>query len=220
MQALLVFFNQQILLKKNSRIFTLAKCGGNMVKNPRVQIGGLYLHVFLGWCPVIVREVTFYIICMAYTSLRQNECVQENYFHNGVMGHNGLYGAKRQWYGKNKDKSIEMFYTFQKSKDRQPLIMEEGESQKKTLKSILREIILLNISNNCFIPTFLSVYAMPHIPKPVEGQGNINQWQLRYSDARSLETHAPFHWKLTTVFISKAKQQKLSELRFHYEYTT
>ena len=57
--------------------------------------------------------------------------------------------------------------------------------------------------------------------KPVEGPGNTNQGQLpETDDAPSLETHVPFHRKLTTVFISKAKQQKLSELRFHYKYTT
>ena len=71
--------------------------------------------------------------------------------------------------------------------------MKEGKREKsnqaKIVKSILREVILLNISNNS-----LSVNAMSLTSKPIEGQGNTNQGQLPYTDdARSLETHVPFH---------------------------
>ena len=76
--------------------------------------------------------------------------------------------------------------------------MKEGKRGKikpdKEVKSILRDVILLNISNNSFIPTTLSVNAMSVTPNPVEGQGNGNEGQLPETDeARSLETHVPFH---------------------------
>lgn len=45
----------------------------------------------------------------------------------------------------------------------------EKSDRTKMVESILREIILLNISNNSFTPTTLSVNAMSLTPKPVEG---------------------------------------------------
>lgn len=75
-------------------------------------------------------------------------------------------------------------------------ISEGGKKSNRTrvVKGILREVILLNISNNSFIPTTLSENAMSVTPKPAEGQGNTNQGQLTETDdAPSLETHVPFH---------------------------
>lgn len=74
------------------------------------------------------------------------------------------------------------------------LISEREKSNRtRIVKGILREVILLNISNNSFIPTTLSENAMSVTPKPAEGQGNTNQGQLTETDdAPSLETHVPF----------------------------
>lgn len=86
-------------------------------------------------------------------------------------------------------------------------------SWQNVFKRILREIILLNISNHSFV---LYAYA-------------ISLYAVSLASAKITAiswctiSHVTFHWKLITVFvfISKGKQQRLSELRFlTCEYTT
>ena len=88
-------------------------------------------------------------------------------------------------------------------------------------KSILIDIILLNISNNSFIPTILY-----QLMQCLSLQGRLKAKGTQIKDNCQTLMHQAS--KLTYLSIEslqlflfqKQNNKKLSELRFHYKYTT